>query len=237
MSKSIFLILSCFYGLIHFATIGYAQSGSNVADTPHNLRKATQGAMAKLGLPDFGDVCIYCHLQHDENANRPSLTWNRLLPATVYQLYDNPNSNMAVSATPDSISLVCLSCHDNSMPLAAVKKTPAGYNGETTSHLTISACSNSCHTPSEPSGTLIFKGGNLGTDLRNHHPISVIYNSIQNSKLVPASGRNVNGLPLYGKNFSQLGCSTCHDVHDNSIRPFLRISYENGELCSACHKI
>ncbi|MFQ6079522.1 MAG: cytochrome c3 family protein [Thermodesulfobacteriota bacterium] len=32
-------------------------------------------------------------------------------------------------------------------------------------------------------------------------------------------------------------CGSCHNPHDNSIRPFLRNTNENSALCLTCHNI
>jgi len=205
---------------------GHGQNPSNVADTPHNLRKATQGAMAELGLRDLGDVCVYCHIPHQPDLSLQTRISNRILPTTVYQMYESPITGKKVAGTPDSTSLVCLSCHDGTMPLDAVKQVPSGYIDGKPSNVTISSCSNTCHTKSNPSGGIIFEGGNIGSDLRNHHPIGITYDALKNPDLYPPKSGKVNGLPLYGRNSTQVGCASCHDPHDNSNRPFLRISNE-----------
>jgi predicted CXXCH cytochrome family protein len=216
---------------------GYGQFRNNVADTPHNLRKATQGSMADLGIRDYGDVCIYCHIQHKPDSNLQTKMWNRIIPTSTYEMYSSAIIDGEVAGTPDSTSLICLSCHDGTMPLDAVKQVPVSHIDDDAAKVTISACSNACHTASNPSGGIIFEGGNMGTDLRNHHPIGITYNAAKNPDLRPPVNGKVNGLPLYGPNSTKVGCASCHDPHDNTKRPFLRLSNVNGELCQACHDI
>lgn len=215
----------------------FGQFANKVADTPHNLRKATQGSMATSGIRDYGDVCVYCHIQHGPNSQRHGTMWNRTMPTTLYQMYNSPITHQQVAGTPDSTSLVCLSCHDGSIPLDAVRHVPKGLAEGTASNVTISSCSNTCHTSSNPSAGLIFEGGNMGSDLRNHHPVGITYDASRNRSLHAPSGGKVNGLPLFGPDSRQVGCASCHDPHDNSERPFLRMSNRNGELCLACHEI
>ncbi|MFQ5865896.1 MAG: cytochrome c3 family protein [bacterium] len=217
------------------ASNGFGQFADKVADTPHNLRKATQGSMANLGIRDYGDVCVYCHLQHELNSSLQTQLWNRVLPTTLYLMYDSPIMARKVAGSPDSTSLVCLSCHDGSIPLDAVKKVPTTHIESGASNVTISSCSNTCHTASNPSGGISFEGGNMGSDLRNHHPIGIRYDAAKNPDLHRPSGGKVNGLPLYGPNSTQVGCGSCHEPHDNSRRPFLRISNNDAALCLACH--
>ncbi len=215
----------------------YGQFGNKVVDTPHNLLKATQGSMEYLEISDYGDVCVYCHIQHSQNLTPQTPLWNRNITTITYQLYKGQTRNTAAIGTMDSTSLGCLSCHDDSSPLDAVKQAPPTHTGEKASLVTIDVCSNTCHTISNPSGDITFEGGNMGSDLRDHHPVGMTYDILRNTNLRPPSGAIVNGLPLYGSNLTQVGCASCHDPHDNTFRPFLRISNNNGELCQACHNI
>ena len=34
---------------------------------------------------------------------------------------------------------------------------------------------------------------------------------------------------------NQVECASCHDVHDNTLGMFLRISNANSDLCLTCH--
>lgn len=237
MSKPIVSICVVMVLMTQLVKNNYGQFPNKVTDTPHNVRKATQGSMVELGLRDYGDVCIYCHIQHDQNSNLQTKMWNRIMPTSSYQMYDSPIMDRMVSGTPDSTSLVCLSCHDGTIPLDAVRQVPTSHIDNGVSNVTISSCSNTCHTASNPSGGIIFEGGNMGTDLRNHHPIGITHNAAKNPDLHPSTNGKVNGLPLYGPNLTQVGCASCHDPHDNTQRPFLRISNNTGELCQACHDL
>ena len=76
--------------------------------------------------------------------------------------------------------------------------------------------------------------GNLGTDLRDDHPISFRFDAslhAANDQLVNPAGVM---LPMHDE---MMRCGTCHDPHDNSLQPFLRLPSENGELCIACHDL
>jgi predicted CXXCH cytochrome family protein len=41
------------------------------------------------------------------------------------------------------------------------------------------------------------------------------------------------GLPLFTA--STMQCATCHNVHDNTNVPFLRINNAASALCTTCH--
>ena len=77
---------------------------------------------------------------------------------------------------------------------------------------------------------------NLGTDLRNDHPISIVYDVGQdaafNAKAAVASG----GLRLFGDGTTdRVQCASCHNPHNNTNAPFLRISNAASALCTTCH--
>lgn len=78
-------------------------------------------------------------------------------------------------------------------------------------------------------------GALFGTDLSNDHPIAVTYNTA----LDPAFNAILNGkvgvLPLYGAGKNQVECGTCHNVHNNTIDPFLRATNTGSALCLTCH--
>jgi predicted CXXCH cytochrome family protein len=72
----------------------------------------------------------------------------------------------------------------------------------------------------------------LGTDLRDDHPISFLFDLA----LANADGELANpgtiDLPLED-GFQQ--CTSCHDPHEKDTRPFLRKTSLNGQLCTTCH--
>lgn len=204
---------------------GLTQPGHSVLDTPHNLRKATTGSMAGLHLRDEGDACLYCH------ASKSGLKWNRKL-ATAPSPARSETATMPRATALDSTSLFCLACHDGTQPLDALRTAQGPSSG-----VTISACSKTCHTPANPGGDLTFAADFFAGGLERHHPIGVIYQPIRSADFAPPGTGEVSGLPLYGPAATQIGCATCHDPHDNSSRPFLRIPRNGGTLCLACHTL
>lgn len=80
---------------------------------------------------------------------------------------------------------------------------------------------------------------NLGTDLRNDHPVSFTYDatlaSADGHLVMPVSASWVDAghkVPLFN---SKLECASCHDVHDDSNSPFLRKNNVGSALCLSCH--
>ncbi len=219
-----------------FVVVGnvYAQFGNKVSDTPHNMREATVSGMT---LTDYGEICVYCHTPHNNNIDIEVPLWNRSTPAAgQYQMYDSPSLDMDIATSPVGVSLACLSCHDNSIALDQIINRPSATANLNASGIGIQTCATQCHVGSNPVDGLNFEGTFLDTDLRNDHPISVEFDPSKDPKFHAMVDNEINGMPLYGTNH-RVECASCHNPHDNSNRPFLRISNENSAMCLACHDI
>lgn len=218
--------------LVGFSNV-YAQFGNKVADTPHNLREAATNPMS---LTDWGEICVYCHTPHNNNTDIEAPLWNRDTPTGPYTMYSSPTLDMDIASSPQGVSLACLSCHDNQIALDQIINVPLGKEGTAPSGITIENCAQSCHV-GNGAGGLNFIGTVLDTDLSNDHPISVTYDPSKDPKFHPASNGKVGNLPLYGPNKNLVECGSCHDPHDNSNRPFLRMTNDNSAMCLTCHDI
>jgi len=118
---------------------------------------------------------------------------------------------MRDGAVLGSASILCLSCHDGSIALDSF-----GGNG---------------------GGETIQGPGNVGLNLKDDHPVGVVY---------PTEGRYVDktavvaaGLKLYaGENGDQVECASCHDVHNaesEGNQMLLRLPGDMSTLCLTCH--
>lgn len=227
----------CFLALAIFvvgASEVFAQFGNKVSDTPHNLREATKDGMP---VSDYGEICVYCHTPHNSNTAIEAPLWNRSVPAGPYTMYDSPSIDMDIANSPQGVSLACLSCHDNTIALDQIVNIPSGAFGTTPSGTTIETCATQCHVGDNPVDGINFEGTALNTDLSNDHPISVTYDPSKDPQFHPASGGKVGSLPLYGANSDRVECASCHNPHDNSKRPFLRMANNNSAMCLTCHDI
>jgi predicted CXXCH cytochrome family protein len=73
---------------------------------------------------------------------------------------------------------------------------------------------------------------NLGTDLRNDHPVSVTFDNTADTKFHTAAEIEAAGLQFYN---GKVQCGSCHNPHTAENRPFLRVSNNGSALCLTCH--
>ena len=114
--------------------------------------------------------------------------------------------------TIDSKSQSCLSCHD-------------GSTTEATQHISPGSTAERIGNPST-----------LGKQTAVDHPFGVLYDE---ARLITSSLK-LRPTPLPGtvKLYEgKVECASCHDPHDCSIKPFLRISNDKSGLCMACHEM
>ncbi len=179
----------------------------------------------KIALPTSQQVCVFCHTPHQPSTQFTDPLWNHTLSATAaYGVY----ASLTLNALPTDIgggtavSNLCMSCHDGTVGPGSLYNNPNIATGQ--------------ETPVAPwaPATLISGSANMGTNLTNDHPVNFLYNAA----LVTADGGLANPaiapvLPLLIGGMVQ--CSSCHDVHDPLLIPFLRVSNVNSALCTTCH--
>ncbi|MBI2565560.1 MAG: hypothetical protein HYV63_00825 [Candidatus Schekmanbacteria bacterium] len=179
----------------------------NVENTVHNLSATGTGTFT---VPAVGEICVFCHTPH--NATPATPLWNRYEGGQTYDPYQS-TTLQASPGQPTGKSRLCLSCHDGTVALSAIRNQP----GETYADF----------------GSLFLSGrALLGTYLRDDHPVSFTFDA----SLRAADGELADpasiDLPLES---GQVQCTSCHDPHEADIRPFLRKSSMSGELCVTCH--
>ncbi len=191
------------------AAVAFAQDrGSNVAATRHNL---TAGGPGPVRVGGGGEPCQYCHTPHAASPRAP--LWNREDPGTYYEPYAS-TTLVAEVGQPTGSSRLCLSCHDGTI---ALDQTLNSNKGGGTIHLSAQ------------------DRGYLGTDLRDDHPISFIYDGALAAQ--KPGLRDPAHLPphLPLDHQGQLQCTTCHNPHDDRYGRFLRMDNRYSQLCSSCH--
>jgi len=189
------------------------------------------GSKHDLSTTSTPDACVFCHTPHGASSTIGAPLWNRFIGAGVtFTPYSSSTMDTVCPATPSAISLACLSCHDGviaGQDKHKVINAPGNSTGSVTSN-----CSR-CHIM-RPLG--VQPGLRVpGIDLRNDHPISMTYpTAAQDAAFLipPDLQKGWTGVRLFD---GKVECPSCHNVHDPTIRPFLRKTTASDELCKSCH--
>jgi predicted CXXCH cytochrome family protein len=215
-------ILFCLHGkqlLLLLCVFSCLAQSQTVVGSKHDISTA--------GTPE---TCTFCHTPHYANGSLSPL-WNRNIDLSIpFQVYTSSTMNTLCSNPPSSITQACLSCHDgvNANTKHVLRNAPGpGSIPDTTSMPNCLSCHGS------------MSGGEdyvkLGKDLRNDHPVSMTYPTPAQDPGFFIPPDLTNGwvdLPLYN---GKVECSTCHNVHNPTIAPFLRVANNSSSLCFRCH--
>jgi predicted CXXCH cytochrome family protein len=212
------LILCVLTSSIVFAQ---SQTQSKMLNTKHNLGIGGSGT---IKATNEADICVFCHTPHVPKQYAAEQLWNHQLSTANYTLYSSDyltSLNYATPNQPNPRSKLCLSCHDGTVAIGAV------YNNY--GPRTISMQNSVTTMPTDAAG-------NLGTSLKNDHPVGYIYDNTKDPELVSRSWPWKTAIKLDPDLGSgTLECITCHEPHDNSFGKFLRIDNTNAALCAFCH--
>ena len=207
----------------------------DVANTKHNL-STSKPAAATFYSTDESQICVFCHTPHNASPSVP--LWNNLSTTQNFTMYSSATIEYSPTAyagglPPGSISRLCLSCHEGTVGMNSLVNP-----GSTGANPTMWGFDRFVMLGIDTKG----KGGFIGDDLTNMHPVGIDYEAVQSAdddiyatptnaelKLFPGSG-----LEMY------LECPTCHDPHvDSSVdldyEPFLRIPNTSSNMCLSCH--
>jgi len=186
------------------------QDMSKVENTPHNL---TTLDVWSVVVPQ-NRVCLPCHTVHNAKIDEggvQQVLWNHEITTQTFQMYTTSAGHRGNQ--PEGTSKLCLSCHDGATAIDSFGGNEGFFN-------------NILISPDRPS--------NLGTDLRDDHPIGVEYpppdvtgyndkSTFSGVKVVTIDG------------VDRVECTSCHDPHDNSLGMFLRQTLDGSAICLECH--
>ncbi len=192
--------------LFWIPSIGSAQS---ITTTVHNLSAGGPGAV-KANLES--QVCIFCHAVHNATPKVP--LWNKSDPALVFTPYSS-STLQALPGQPDGSSIMCLSCHDGTIALGNVNSRTVDIDFL-------------------PVTTMPLGDANFGTDLRDDHPISFVYDNA----LAVADGQLLLPgalVPPVALESTKVQCTSCHDPHLNIFTDFLVATTQFSAICNSCH--
>lgn len=222
-------------GTLLATAVGASAQNEGIIDTRHNFSTGTRDVAfndLSAGVADYGEVCVYCHTPHGGQVTAP--LWNREFTTQTFTMYNDPTGgssdlNMTFAAQPTGVSMACLSCHDGTIGIDVIINVPnasaAASIGQTLDDL---------YGGADPDSLRI-----LGTDLRNDHPISMVYapgvgtdEQFQSVAAIEAAGLVLFDDPTLGADVVQ--CATCHNPHSQNAT-FLRILNDDSNLCLTCH--
>jgi hypothetical protein len=169
-------------------------------------------------------VCQFCHIPHRANpvGNGLAPIWARTIASAGLTAYTSARFTANLDSTRRS--LLCMSCHDGVTTLNAL------WTGAT---LPLGA------------GVALDANTNFGQDLRDDHPVGVVYPSAgtgaTTSGLIARATATGYGFVLYGTGADTLECGSCHEPHTHSTDPsnanykFKRTQNSPRDFCSSCH--
>ncbi len=181
------------------------------------------------------EVCVFCHTPHGGTADAP--LWNRAMAtAGTYTPYTSTTMDAPVIGQPGGISLACLSCHDGTIAMDALRNQPgsgaiitgsASSAGWTFNGLTGTQTAGGANSLPED-GRIT----NLTQNLADDHPISIRYANYGGTTLDP--GFNIpGGSSSTAQWFEETG-GIAGRADDNEVK-----LYPTGGVymveCASCH--
>ncbi|MBI3354695.1 MAG: cytochrome c3 family protein [Nitrospirae bacterium] len=181
-----FLLLTVLFSML-YASSAYAM----ITMSRHNLSSshvevAESTPYADVYTSGTSEVCVFCHTPHGGTTDAP--LWNRALAtAGTYTPYTSTTMD-APTGQPGGISLACLSCHDGTIALDAIRNAPGSGNFSTTptsQGWTFNGLPNSPTDNTMPEGAGNRWITNLTQNLSDDHPISIRYANYGGTTLDP----------------------------------------------------
>lgn len=170
------------FALVAVGLAGMQPAQAGIANTKHNLGSTGTGVNKFDGT---GEICVFCHTPHGADTSASVPLWNRNLSTpSTYTTYNSLGTSSLDGATAPvgSVSLACLSCHDGTQAMNVMINTP----GSGTTATLAGTWTGADQTLGKIGAGLIT---NIGTDLKNDHPVGIQYGGGPKSGTVPAAGQ------------------------------------------------
>lgn len=163
------------------------------------------GSKHDLSAGTNADPCAFCHTP-DGNGNSPAWIKASENPGAV-RTYAGKTMGTVYADTPNSISLLCLSCHDDTHGSGVAPNFGDGA----------------------PRGR-----GDYVIDPNKNHPVSMPYPSLSRAGyfVPPDPGSGWQEVKLFN---GSVECASCHDPHNPANGNFLRKANKGSALCYTCH--
>lgn len=214
------------------------------------------GAGSVTSIDPNATLCGFCHIPHGgqvvmANGAVSAPLWARAYSKNDYTIYNSGGGNTTLSGTamgqPGANSLTCLSCHDGIIGLGVTYKNGVAKDPITLAGAGVTA--NKLNWAYYNTNKVANKGYNpviggssdaynAGNDLRDDHPVGVVYDDANASLagLDTVVNATATGLKLYDYGAGpQVECGSCHDPHNTVNAKFGRIAL--ATLCQTCHAL
>src|SRR3990172_1855070 len=225
---------------------GNKASAGGIGSSRHNL-----GSMGRvLVTTSTTEVCVFCHTPHHTNQSGPggapvAPLWNKGISPGPYTAYGNTIGGTAIAnGDIGSTTLACLSCHDGVTTWDNLVNAPG--KGGVVAGGTKAGDTTAGSGPDSPFGRQqnVLRL-NIGTDLSNDHPVSVVYNGTV-AGLRPTStvlstidldaDLAASATTAFNGNLAQNRWAVNGFITDSaSISDLLRGNARNRVECSSCH--
>ncbi|WP_029520625.1 cytochrome c3 family protein [Persephonella sp. IF05-L8] len=227
-------------GIIASVGLLTASSMAVIDGSAHDLADPNNKIRAADPNDVNGEICVFCHTPHGSNTDFVGAPlWNKqITTTTTYQVYGGGQTTAGTTVgQPGDVSMACLSCHDGVNAINSIINMPGG--GFTNPQLVAFTLDGGVSTiPTGTAATMPTDSrGYIGTDLRNDHPVGVVYTEGVAS-LRPTteplpwdSNKTIASLLRNNK----VECVSCHDPHKGENDAFLRAPNTNSQLCTTCH--
>jgi len=241
-----FLTLALAVASVGFIAVGTASAvdsyiagdaANGIGNSRHNLGNLGEHVRTN----STSEICIFCHTPHHTNtANGLKPLWNRGAVGT-YTAYGTTLGGTAIAnGDIGSTSLACLSCHDGITTFDNLVNTPgkagvvAGGSDRGWQFNDVGVVISDFMTSSRL---------NIGQDLSNDHPVSVVYNELTVAGL-RASNTTISAIDLT----AEISCTACDIDSFNLFKNLWAVGgyvsdtatiaslLRDGKVeCSSCH--
>ncbi len=240
------LMIICFM----FTFSGMA-SGGTIAGSKHDFSKNELPIVTYFagnftsGGDEIRETCVFCHTPHAASTAVTGFLWNRTGSSVAnYDMYTSTTLSVVPDSRPTGLTLMCMSCHDGvtSIAVGTLINAPGAGPVDLVAPGAYQFIGEIYYPSPFFGGEWQANIGNLTPDgtfgtranLSDDHPVSFTWNNNVPGIFDPGEWTGVGATALKLFN-NRMECSTCHNVHDNTNAPFLRMSNADSAMCTTCH--
>ncbi|WP_456464868.1 cytochrome c3 family protein [Persephonella sp.] len=242
-----------FAGIIASVGLMAASSIAGIDGSKHDLTEPTNAIRADDQNLN-NEICVFCHTPHGSNTDFVGAPlWNKAIDTSVtYQVYGGGQTTAGTQVDqPGDVSRACLSCHDGVNAINSIINLPNSGGWSSSGNFVAFILDGETVSTGNPATMPTGRITNIGTDLRNDHPVGVVYRGDETNppaSLLPTDTALPAGFVIAGDRDGNSGatigdllragkveCVSCHDPHLGDNPTFLRLPNNNSDLCTTCH--